>query len=260
MAHKVTTIIPTTRGGLTYITRLLPKLITEPTEIVVIDNSSRDGTTNYLSSNFDCVIKVNNPGRNFSQSNNQGANLSGTEYLLFLNNDTWNQKGFIQKMISTFDIDPNIAVVGCRIYTMDNPKRVQHAGVMFNQEYVPYELGLSIMDGLPELKPNDTRVTSIREVPSVTACCMMVKKSVFEEVGGFDEQYITGWEDTDLVLRIRELGYKVWYNGEAIIYHQKFGSRSAGRFTYEEQNRKRYDDIWVHTGRAKKIVGDKREL
>jgi GT2 family glycosyltransferase len=255
----VSVIVPSTTGGLVYLSRLMPILSREPdTQIIIIDNNSHDGTTNFLGT-YDCLIKVNNPGKSFSQSNNQGAKLAQGDYLLFLNNDTIPQEGFIQEMRATFNLDPKIGIVGTLLYTMDNPKKIQHAGVYFTQDYVPYELGLPIGDFAPGILVNDPRAKLTREVPSVTAACMMVKREVFNDVGGFDENYINGWEDTDFVLKVRELGYKVWYNGNTHVYHQHFGSRSQGRFKFENQNRQRYDDIWVNTGRAKAVLGEFRE-
>lgn len=255
----ISVIIPTVTGGFSHLVKLMPVLAQEPdSEIIVIDNWSRDGTPNYVS-NYESLIKINKTRKNFSESNNQGVHYSSGEYLLFLNNDTAPEPGFLQKIQDTFLIDEKIGVVGCLLYTMDPPKRVQHAGICFTTDYVPYELGLAqgeITTGIPI---SDPRVKSVREVPSVTAACMMVKRSVFDEVGGFDEGYVNGWEDTDFVLRVREKGYKAWYNGNAVVYHKHFGSRNAGRFQYEGQNRQRYDRIWVDTGRAKAVLGNFRQ-
>jgi GT2 family glycosyltransferase len=254
----VSIIVPTTTGGLSHLSKLMPPLSQENGEIIIVDNNSRDGTTNYLS-NYDCLLKINKNKMSFSQSNNFGATKASGEYLLFLNNDTIPVVGFSKEMVNVFNIDPKIAVVGCKLITMDNPKKLQHAGVMFTKNYIPYELGLPQPEITEGILPNDPRAIGIREVPSITAACMMIKKSVFDEVGGFDEKYVFGWEDTDLCLKVRERGYKIWYTGKAIVAHLKFGSKDRGRFAYENENRKLYDDVWVHTGRAKKILGNFRE-
>lgn len=251
----VSIIIPTTTGGFTHLAKLMPQLMQEPdTEIIIIDNNSMDGTANYLSS-YNCLIKNNKIKMNFSQSNNYGVTKASGEYLLFMNNDIAITPGIVKKMVDTFLLDEKIGVVGAQLCLMDTPKKVQHAGVMFTDEYFPYELGLAQPFGIPELPYNDIRVRNIREVPSVTAACMMIKKSVFEEVGGFDEEYVFSWEDTDLNLKVREKGYKVYYNGEAHALHKLFGSRDRGRFHSELANRKRYEQIWIETGRAKAVLG-----
>lgn len=251
----ISVITPTTIGGFSHLAKLMPGLSQEKDlELIIIDNASKDGTCNYLSQ-YDCLVKINKIPMTFSQSNNIGATFAKSDYLLFLNNDTQVTSGFAQEMLKTFEQDPKIGVVGCLIYKMDLPHKVQHAGVVFTPDYIPYELGLEIPSIAPAIPKNDPRVTSVREVPSVTAACMMVKRSVFEAVGGFDERYKSGWEDTDLCLRIREAGYKIWYTGKTYITHKHFGS--PGRFKHEVENRALYDSIWVHTGRAKQLLGDR---
>lgn len=259
MKPKISIFIPTTNQGFVHISRLLPSLSLEAkeanAEIIIIDNGSRDGTTNYLS-NYECRVIINKNNRGFSVANNQAGEIARGEYFLLLNNDTTISTGFLNEMISTFDIEHTIGIVGCCILTMDD-KKVQHAGVYFTQEFVPYELGLEIPSVAPGIPRNDDRVGSVREVPSVSAACMMVKRQVWEEIGGLDEQYMNGWEDTDFVLKAREKGYKIWYTGKTKIFHQHFGSH--GRFQYEKENRARYDTIWVHTNRAKLALGGKNE-
>lgn len=248
----VSVMIPTTFNGLLHLAGLMPLLSQEKdTELIIVDNASRDGTCNYLA-NYDCTIKINKTNLGFSKANNQAAKIAQGDYLLLLNNDTTIIPGFIGEMVNTFECDPKIGVVGCLIFTMDNPKKVQHAGIMFTNNYVPYELGLEIPDVAPGIVANDDRVRSVRPVPSVTAACMMVKREVWDKVGGLDEEYVNGWEDTDFVLKARELGYKVWYTGKTHIYHKHFGS--YGRFKMEAENRQRYDNIWVNTGRAKNAL------
>lgn len=255
--------IPTTRGGFMHLAKLMPGLANEvkdygDAEIIVVDNASVDGTVGYLS-NYECTIIINKTNKGFSIAHNQAGRIAQGEYILLLNNDTLVSPGFLKTMEDTFKLDPKIGAVGCLIVKMDDTKKVQHAGVMFTDDYIPYELGLGIPDTIPAIPMSDPRVRSVREVPSVTAACVMIKRDVFEKVGGFDEEYKNGWEDTDLMLKIREKGYKIWYNGNATIFHKHFGSVNVGRFAFEKENRLRYEYIWVDTGRAKKVLGDYRQ-
>lgn len=250
----ISIIIPTMTAGFTHIARLMPNLSQEPDcEIIVIDNNSRDGTCNYLS-NYECTIKVNKTNLGFAKANNQGARIAQGDYLLLLNNDTAIVPGFVGEMRKVFDKDPKIGIVGCLIFTLNAPKKIQHSGIMFTEDYLPYELGMEVPGIAPGIPVSDPRVMTVREVPAVTAACMMVKKNVWDEIGGLDEEYFNGWEDSDFNLKVREKGYSVFYTGFAQIYHQKFGS--TGRLAKESQNRQRFDDIWVKTGRAKKVLGD----
>ncbi len=257
---QISIITPTITGGLNYLVDLIPTIErqTLPYELIIIDNASRDGTTNYLS-NKECLIKVNTNRLNFAQSNNIGARLAQGEYLLFLNNDTKLEPNLLEEMLKVFDLDPQIGIVGCQLRLMISPHKVHHAGIMFTERYEPYELGLSTPFGIPEILRNDPRVTEVREVPAVTACCMMIKKDLFLEVGGFDEGYINGWEDVDLNLKVREKGYKIYYTGKSFAYHQHFGSKDRGRFAFEKENRARYESLWMTTGKAKEVLHGIRE-
>lgn len=256
----ISVIIPTTTGGLNYLVSLIPSLEgqTAKNEVIIIDNSSRDGTTNYLG-NHSCLIKVNTDRMNFSESNNYGAKVAAGDYLLFLNNDTRLEPTLLQDMFDTFKLDKGIGVVGCQLRLMKNPHKVHHAGIMFTEDYEPYELGLEHPFGVPELPKNDPRVWNTREVPAVTSACMMVKKEVFFALGGFNEKFIFGWEDVDFNLRARQKGYKVYYSGKSWGYHHHFGSKERGRFRFESENRALYEKLWMDNGKAKEVLNGYRE-
>jgi len=258
---SVSVMIPTSFGGFTYLAALMPGLREEcknsNAEIIIVDNNSKDGTTNFLSA-YDCTLKINNANLGFARGHNQAARIAQGDYLLLLNNDTVITPGFINTMKDTFNQDPEIGIVGCLILMMDFQDKVQHAGVMFTEDYLPYELGLEVPSITPGITIQDPRVKSVREVPSVTFACAMIKREVWDKVGGLKEEFINGWEDTDFVLKAKELGYKVWYNGNAVIKHKKHGT--AGRMNYEAQNRSLFDQLWINTSRAKEIIGEKREM
>jgi GT2 family glycosyltransferase len=255
----ISIITPTTTGGMEYLTALVPSLEqqTMKHEFILIDNASRDGTENYMGFH-ESIVKINSVKMNFSQSNNYGVTLAHHDYLLFLNNDTLLQPNLLEEMRKVFDMDEKIGIVGCQLRLMHN-KKVHHAGIMYTEKYEPYELGLATAFGVPEILPNDPRVYSVREVPSVTAACMMVKKNVFYEVGGFDENYVFGWEDVDFNLKVRQHGYKIFYTGKSYGLHKHFGGKDRGRFLFEKENRKRYEELWMDTGLAKEVLNGIRE-
>jgi GT2 family glycosyltransferase len=199
---------------------------------------------------------VNKQNRGFAKGLNQGARIAQGDYILLLNNDTIVFPDFLTEMENTFAFDAHIGIVGCLIFKSDT-NQVQHAGVQFTKDCFPYELGLEIPEISKEIPKNDPRVRAVRNVPAVTGCCMMIKKKLWNEIGGLDEEYINGWEDVDFCLKAREKGAYVYYNGRTSIYHKHFGS--AGRFKYERENRDRYAKIWVETGRAKIALGGKYE-
>lgn len=247
----VTVVIPTTTSGFGHLAKLMPSLSPEKLHTVIVDNDSLDGTAQYLA-NFDCTVVHNKTKRSFAYSCNQGAKLSDNKYLLFLNNDTRVLPNFALEMVSVAE-ERNAAVVGCPIFLMEGGG-VQHAGIYLTDEGFPYELGRPIPDKAPGIKNDDYRVRQTREVPAVTAVAVLVNREKFWKVGGFDENYLTGWEDVDLCFKLREAGESIWYAGNATVYHKLHGSRNVGRFTYEEQNRDRFCKRWVENGKTKELT------
>lgn len=267
MKPKVSIMIPSTFGGFIYLAKLMPLLQIEAAdnnaEIIVVDNNSKDGTLNYLG-NYDCTVKINKINLGFAKAHNQAGRIAQGEYLLLLNNDTVIYPGWIKAMVEAFDSwrpnpgvapeDKGIGIVGCLIYLMDGPKKIQHAGIMFTVEGLPYELGMDIPDYATAILLNDPRAHTVREVPAVTGACMMVKRECWDQLGGLNEEYINGWEDTDFCLRAREKGWKIWYTGKTFIKHKHFGSKHAGRFNNEAANRAKFGRDWVENGKAIEVL------
>lgn len=248
----VSVLIPTTIGGMSHLVTLMPGLSQEPDcEIIVVDNASHDQTGLYLS-NYDCTVIHSRENLGFARSNNTAARIAKGEYLLLLNNDTAITPGFMQAMQSVFEMRPSIGIVGCLIYTYNLPHRVSHAGISFTPDCIPFELGQPVPGISEGIEKNDPAIFEVREVPAVTGACMMVKREVWNRLHGLDERYVSGWEDNDFCLRAREMEYTVWYTGKTYITHKKFGS--PGRLRYEQQNRSIYDQTWVTTGRARKVL------
>jgi GT2 family glycosyltransferase len=82
----------------------------------------------------------------------------------------------------------------------------------------------------------------------------MIPKKVWSELHGFDERFVNGWEDNDLMLRMRELGYSVWVTGETHIRHVRHGSKAYGRLAKEDQNVQLFKSIWIDTNRIKQVL------
>ena len=189
-------------------------------EIIIVDNASSDGTASYLEKIKRHVRTVTNTENlGFSKANNQGARIARGKFLVFLNNDTVPQPGWLDAMVDTALSRPDAAVVGAKLLYPDDT--IQHAGVIFNQKLrAPYH----IYQGLHRNHPATNRE---REFPVVTGACMLVLRSIFQDVGGFDESYINCFEDVDFCLRVREKGHKVFYTPHSIVYH--FEGQSEGR-------------------------------
>ena len=226
------------------ITGLMKEIYHVGGELIVANNGGAH-QTNTLLSKYDCTIFNNVRKRSFAESNNDMAAIAKHGYLLLLNDDTVIAPNFLKDMVSTFTIDPLIAVVGCQLRYKHN-NAIQHAGVFFNKDGLPYERRFNLTR-----HPDAERVC---EVPSVTAACCMVRRDVWRQLNGLDEAFVNGWEDNDFLLRVREHGYKIWYNGKVNIFHVLHGSEKFGRLLKEDDNVKLYKRRWVDTGRVFKLV------
>lgn len=144
------------------------------------------------------------------------------EYIIFLNNDTsvitpeW-----IEEMLM-YAQRSNVGAVGAKLYFDDNT--IQHAGVVLG-------LGADRVAGHSHYRmPKENlgymgRLYYAQNVSAVTGACMMMRKSVFEEVNGFDESFRVAFNDVDLCMRIRKAGYLIVFTPYAELYHYESKSR-----------------------------------
>lgn len=204
-------------------------------EVIIVDNASTDGTKPFLETLGGDVQVITNPKNlGFAKACNQGAAAARGKYVMFLNNDTIPQPGWLDPLIQEMEADPQVAVVGSQLLFPDG--KVQHAGVVFSRTYEePYHLFSGSSSDIPGIQRR-------REMQAVTAACMLVRKDQFERVGGFDEEFLNGFEDVDFCLRIRENGMKVIYQPRSLVVH--LTSQTPGRKDHEKANSQRLRTKW----------------
>ena len=202
-------------------------------EIIVVDNNSTDGTKDYLSGIPEKVkVITNQENLGFAKACNQGAEHSRGYYLVFLNNDTLPQPDWLREMVDSANSDADAGIVGTKLLYPDGT--IQHAGIGF-------------INGIPDHPfrdfPGDHPEANIpKELDMVTGACLLIKRDVFIECGGFDEQYKNGVEDIDLCLKARMKGYKVIYNPKSTLYH--YEGRTLGRFDHVKENLEIFFSRW----------------
>lgn len=208
-------------------------------EVIIVDNQSEEPETlAYLARLSHTVVPLPGPF-NYSHLNNVGAAHARGEFLLFLNNDTeviadeW-----LTAMIEHAQ-RPHVGAVGAKLLYPD--RTIQHAGLVLGLRGVAgYACGnlpeeFAGYFGLPQI---------IRNCGAVTAACMIMRKSVFAEVGGFDENIKVAYNDVDLCLRIREKGYVIIYTPYAVLYHLESATRKKLHpLSDEEYIRKRWGSV-----------------
>jgi glycosyltransferase involved in cell wall biosynthesis len=189
-------------------------------EIVVLDNGSRDAATlDYLASISVrpgiTVIRDDSPF-NYSRLNNTAVSHTRGQVLCLLNDDIEVlTPGWLEEMVS-FVVQPDVGAVGARLWYPDGT--LQHGGVIIG-------IGGVAGHAHPRLTRNQAgyfnRGVLQQELSAVTGACLMVRRDVFDEVGGLDEQIAVAFNDVDLCLRIRAAGYRnIWTPFAELIHHE----------------------------------------
>ena len=198
----------------------------EDFEIIVIENNSRENAT------FRCyeqlqkehkslkVITWQGTGFNYSALNNFGAKAATGEYLLLLNNDTEViSPRWMEEMVMYAQQD-RVGCVGAKLLYPDNT--IQHAGIGFGFLTLAAHMHKNFPVGHPGYMG---RLVYAQDVYAVTAACLMVRKSVYEQVNGLDESFAVAFNDVDFCVRVREAGYTNVFTPFAQLYHYESKSR-----------------------------------
>ncbi|MGD1085059.1 MAG: glycosyltransferase [Verrucomicrobiota bacterium] len=224
-------------------------------EIIIVNNASTDDTAEQLQA-LSAVhprlrVLTNTVNESFSRACNQGARAAEGRYLLFLNNDTIPQPGWLEPVLDMLASDTTVGVVGSKLLYPDGT--IQHAGVVLgerNGEPFPYHVYLC-------QKADAPFVNKTREFQMVTGACLTIRRELFEKIGGFDEVYVNGHEDLDLCLKARGAGGRVMYCPKSVVTHlESRTKRLVGLDNYhyekgveneEARGRRRFLERWGPT-------------
>ncbi len=238
----VSIIIPTiAKGG--FIEKCLASLRARTAysrfEIVLVDNI-RDPEApqkEWLKRNADCVVEYPGPF-NWSKLNNLGAEAAYGDYLLFLNDDVEAlDPRWLHAMMEHAE-QPEIGVVGPRLLYPDG--RVQQAGMYLTERNGRHAFRFADHD---DLGPFGLAAAE-RNVAAMTGACMLMRRAVFEEVGGFDEEHVVVNNDVDMCLRMWRAGLRVVYTPHATLTHHEMASRSEVEDVFDET---RFNHFWRNT-------------
>ena len=159
---------------------------------------------------------------NYAAINNYGVNETKGEYLLFLNNDTEIiNADWLSQMLGYCQRE-DVGIVGARLYYEDHT--IQHAGKIIGFGGIAGNAFVALNEE-DELYQSRTKVAV--DYSAVTAACMMIKRDIFLQVGGFDEAFKVAFNDVDLCVKVRTLDKLVVYNPNAMLYHYESKSRGA---------------------------------
>ncbi|HOO26820.1 MAG TPA: glycosyltransferase [Lachnospiraceae bacterium] len=212
-------------------------------EIIIIENNSTDPDTfsyyEALEKHPSVRVVTFKGSFNYSSVNNYGAQFAAGRYLVFLNNDTKVvTRSWLEELLM-YAQRQDIGAVGCMLYYEDYS--IQHAGIVLG-------LGAHRTAGHSHYKMSKDnlgymgRLCYAQNVSAVTGACMMTKKVLFDELGGFSEEFAVALNDVDYCLRLRERGYLNVFTPFAELFH--YESKSRGTDVSDQatkENAARYD-------------------
>lgn len=194
-------------------------------EIIIVENNSIESETfefykEIASTYFNVHVVYWKGIFNYSEINNFGASYAKGEYLLLLNNDTEViNSEWLEEMLG-YCMRSDVGIVGARLYYPDNT--IQHAGVVIGFGGIA---GHCFIQQPRSSTGYCHRIICAQDYSAVTAACMMVRKSVFDQVGGLSSELQVAFNDIDFCLKVRKAGYLVVYNPYAELYHYESKSR-----------------------------------
>ena len=226
---KISIIIPN-KDHVKDLRRCVDSVLNESTyknyEIVIVENNSEEQSIfeyyKELEKNEKVKVVTYKGTFNYSKINNFAVQSATGDYLLFLNNDTEVITPEWMENMLMYAQRADVAAVGAKLYYGDNT--IQHAGIVLG-------LGAHRAAGHTHYKaPHEHlgymgRLCYAQDVSAVTAACLLVKKSLFDEVGGFDESFTVAFNDVDLCMKFREKGYLNIFTPFAEMYHYESKTR-----------------------------------
>lgn len=219
-------------------------------KVIVVDNASVDNSIECIVGvdfNFDLIVSMQKVNLGFGAACNIGVSLGMAEYVLFLNPDTKIYHDTLSRSID-FMMSPSGACVGvCGIKLQDEFGKVQKHCARFPslKTYFGQSTGLNVIfpKKIPYLFMVDFSHEYDLEVDHCIGAYYLIRRSVFDSVGGFDERFFVYLEDLDLSFRVKKLGWKIYYLSSASAFHKGGGTSEnvkAHRLFYSLRSRIMY--------------------
>lgn len=209
-------------------------------EIIIADDCSTDFTRNITDIISNIRVIRTKENSLFLKNCNHAASFAQGKYLLFLNNDTQVQENWLEPLISVLENNSDVALTGSKLVYPDG--RLQEAGGILWKDGSAWNYGNGKNPALPEYN-------YLKEVDYISGASILIKKDVWNQLGGFDEQFAPAYcEDSDLAFSVRQLGYKVIYQPLSVVVHFEGISNgkevSTGIKSYQVINQEKFYQKW----------------
>ncbi len=209
-------------------------------EVIVVDDASPDDSRAKLLQIEGIRLHARDKNGGFIAACNDGAALARGEYLVFLNNDTVPQPGWLDALLDTFDTHADAGLAGARLVYPDG--RLQEAG------------GVVFVDGSGwnygrHEDPADCRFNYLRDADYLSGAAIMIPRVLFQQLGGFDVRFAPAYyEDTDLAFAVRAAGLRVLYQPQAVVMHDEGTTAgtdpNSGAKASQVRNQQVFADKW----------------
>jgi GT2 family glycosyltransferase len=206
-------------------------------DVVLVDNGSTDGSVEAAeqfanNSSFRLQLIRNNENRGFCAANNQGIGISRGEWIALLNNDAEADPGWLSSMLEAGSKDPGVGMVASKILVYENPAVIDKVG------HLIYPDGQNRGRGTGELDRG--QYDREEEVLWPDGCAALYRRTMLDQIGGFDEDLFAYGDDAELGLRARIAGWTCIYTPRAVVRHHRgatLGKMSVRRLALIERNR-----------------------
>ena len=219
----VSVVIPNWNGK-RFLTGCLDSLLRQSyklIEIVIVDNGSADGSVEFIQDNYKDVKLVRfETNTGFSKAVNRGITESSGEFVVLMNNDTTADDNWLSELVKAIKQHPEAGSAGCKMLAYDDHRILDGAGDGYRRGGLPGRIGHREFD--------NGQFDTPRYILGACGGAALYRRSLFDDIGFFDEDYFAYLEDVDMGLRAQSAGYKCIYVPTAIIYHLGCGTTGSG--------------------------------